>query len=136
MVVKVPRAGCESRTTNDLRPTTSLLAHCRSFRYRPSFDSLLKQLTLENSLHVHAWRMDQVGIECSRFDQVFDFGDGDLGRGGHHGIEIARGLPIDKVAPFVAFPRLDEGKVGLQSAFHEVRATNGATLSIGRPRAI
>src|ERR1017187_1795771 len=122
MVVKAPRAGCESRTTNDLRPTTSPLAHCRGFRYRPSFDSLLKQLTLENSLHVHAWCMHQVGIECSRFDQVFDFGDGDLGRGGHHGIEIARGLPIDKVAPFVAFPRLDEGKVGLQSAFHQVRA--------------
>ena len=52
------------------------------------------------------------GIQLARFDQFFDFRDGDLAGRGHHRIEIARGLAIDQVAFGIAFPGLDDGQVG------------------------
>ena len=98
-----------SATSSERRATTDRYG----FPHRPFFYSLLKQLALKDSFYVHARRMHHVGIKFSGFDQVFDFGDGDLGRRRHHGIEIARGFAIDKVAPLVALPGLDEGEVGL-----------------------
>ena len=69
-----------------------------------------------------AGRVDHVGIEFADFDQLFDFGDGDFGGGRHHGIEVARGLAIDEIAPFVALPRFDESEVGFERVFHHVGA--------------
>ena len=66
--------------------------------------------------------MNHVGIQFSRLDQVFDFGDSDPGRCCHHGIEIARGFAIDEVTPLVALPSLDESEVGFQRALHDVSA--------------
>src|ERR1019366_6069494 len=67
-------------------------------------------------------------LASPRLDQVFDFGDGDFGRGGHHGIEILRGFAIDEVAPLVALPRLDESEISLQRALHDI----GAAVELAR----
>ena len=53
-----------------------------------------------------------VGIELARLDQLLDLGDRDAAGGGHHRIEVARGLAVDEVAVGVALPRLDEREVG------------------------
>src|SRR5208282_1638120 len=116
------------RATNDYRPTTVSLPYCRRLRDGPFLNSLLEQLSHKDSLHEHARRMHHVGIQFSRLDQVFDLGDGDLGRGGHHRIEIARRLAIDEITPAVALPRLDECEVGPQRAFHDV----GAAVELSR----
>src|ERR1700686_203379 len=104
------------------RPTTTdlLLATRRCPRHSPLFDSLLKPLTLKNSLHEDAWRMNHFRIQFSRLNQMFDFGDRYLGRSCHHRIKIARGLPIYEISPAVAFPGLDERKVGLQPPLQDV----------------
>ena len=52
------------------------------------------------------------------FDKLFDFSDHVVGSRRHHGIEIARSLAVDEVAPAVAFPRFDEREIAAQSAFH------------------
>src|SRR5258706_4503880 len=53
---------------------------------------------------------------------MFNLSDRYAARGRHHGIEVARGLAIDEIAPLIALPRLDEREVGAQRAFHDVLA--------------
>src|SRR5258708_35569324 len=53
---------------------------------------------------------------------MLDFGDYVSGGSGHHGIEIARGLAIDEIAPAIAFPGFDEREVAAQAAFENVMA--------------
>src|SRR5437762_3558386 len=62
--------------------------------YRPLLNSLFKYLALEDPFHIHARSVDHVRIEFAGFNQVLDFSNGDLCRGRHHGIKIARSLPI------------------------------------------
>src|SRR5260221_5565570 len=51
--------------------------------------------------------MHLVGIERTDLEQFFHLGDRDLAAGGDHRIEVARRLPIDEIARFVALPSLD-----------------------------
>src|SRR3954454_2046362 len=61
-------------------------------------DALLGVRHVDHALDVDAGRVDAVGIEFARLDQVLDLGHRDRGGGGHHGVEVARGLAIDQVA--------------------------------------
>src|SRR5207249_4633452 len=93
-----------------------------SFADRPALDTLFVLEPLENGVDENAGRMNLIGVELAELDEFFDFGDDAVGGGGHHGIEVARGLAIDKVAPAVAFPGLDERKVAAQAALEDVLA--------------
>src|ERR1700733_16069633 len=66
--------------------------------------------------------MHQARIKLSRFKSLFNFCNRDLSRGLHHRIKIARRLAINKIAPFIALPGLDEGEVSFQRVFHDVSA--------------
>src|SRR6266446_1066857 len=85
-------------------------------------DALFVLWPLENGIHKNARRMHLIGVELAEFDQFFHFSDDVIGSCCHHGIEVARGLAIDEVAPAVAFPPLDERKVTAQAALHHVPA--------------
>src|SRR5258707_11118742 len=66
--------------------------------------------------------MNLIGVELAKLDEFFNFGDDVVGGGGHHGIEVARGLAIDEIAPAVAFPGFDESEIAAQGALHDVFA--------------
>jgi hypothetical protein len=63
-----------------------------------------------------------IGVELAEFDEFFDFGYDVVGGGGHHGIEVARGLAIDEVAPAIAFPGFDESKIAADGALKDILA--------------
>src|ERR1700731_3413493 len=98
------------------------------FPYCPFFNPLFKNLTLENSLHEHARRMNHFRVQFPGLNQVFDFGNRNFCSRRHHGIEISRGLAVDEIAPSVALPSLDKCEVSLQGALHDV----GATIEFAR----
>ncbi len=72
------------------------------------------------ALHENAGRVDVVRIEFARGNKMLDLGDRGLRGGGHHRVEVARGLAIDQVAGGVALPGMHNGKVREQSAFHQI----------------
>src|SRR5208283_2375059 len=90
--------------------------------HRSPFDTLLVIRPLEDAMDVNAWRVHLVGIDLARFHQMLHFSDRYSAGSGHHGIEVARCLPIDEVAPAVALPGLDEREVRSQRTFEHVRA--------------
>src|SRR5689334_15461878 len=90
--------------------------------YGSALDALFKDFALEDAFYVDAGSVNHVGLKLSGFDQVLDLGDGDLGGGGHHGVEVAGGLAVHEIAPAVSLPGLDESEVGGESALHEVGA--------------
>src|SRR6267378_664015 len=77
---------------------------------------------LEDGVDIDAGSVDLVGIELAEVDEFFDFGDDEIGSGGHHGIEIASGLAIDEIAPAIALPRFDEREIAANGAFEDVLA--------------
>src|SRR5215813_2398542 len=86
----------------------------------PALDPLLVIFALNDPSYIHTRCMYVVGIDLSRFYQVLDLDDRDLGSRCHHGIEVLRRLPIDEVAPLVALPGLDQGEIGLQRVFQHI----------------
>jgi hypothetical protein len=90
--------------------------------YRSPLNSSLIHLALKNSLNVDTRRVDFIWVELSHLDQMLDFGNRYFRGRCHHGIKISRSFSIDEIAPFVALPGSDEGKVGLQCPFHHVHA--------------
>ena len=62
---------------------------------------------------------DVVGVDLAGLHQLLDLGHRHLGRGGHHRVEVARGVPVDEVALGVALPGVHDGEVGEQAALHE-----------------
>src|SRR3569623_1925691 len=74
-------------------------------------DGLLVPRADDDALHVDARGVDVVRIQVTRIDQVLDLGDGHARGRRHHGVEVARRLPIDQVAEAIAFPGFDEGEV-------------------------
>ena len=83
-------------------------------------DALLGRADLDDALDENSGRVDVVGIEFARRHEMLDLGDGDLRRGRHHRVEIARGLAIDQIAGGVALPGMDDGEVAEQPALHQV----------------
>src|SRR6266568_5594861 len=78
--------------------------------------------TLEDSVDENAGGVNLIRRKLAGFDEFFDFGDDVVGGGSHHGIEVARSLAINEIAPAIAFPRLDEGEIAAEAALHDVRA--------------
>src|SRR5690242_1438832 len=100
-------------------------ANRRSVSWLPrgaALDALFVFGALEDGVDENAGRVHLVRVKLADVEQLFDFGDDIIGGGGHHGIEVARGLAVDEVAPAVAFPRLDEREVAAQAALHYVHA--------------
>src|SRR5947207_9590170 len=87
-----------------------------------AFDSLFVVRTLEDGVDEDAGSMNLIGVELAEFHELFDFGDHMVGSGGHHGIEVARGLAVDEIAPAVTFPSFDEGEIAADGALHNVLA--------------
>src|SRR5215469_9422606 len=77
---------------------------------------------LENRVDVDAWRVDLIGRQVARLDEMFEFGNDVIGGGGHHGIEVARGLVKDEVAPAVTLAGLNEGEIAAQGALKDEMA--------------
>src|SRR5687768_5211410 len=86
------------------------------------FDALVVRSALDNVLHEDPRSVNAIRIERARLRQLLDFGDRVPRRGGHHRIEVARGLPIDQVALAVALPRFHECEVGVQRFLEDIRA--------------
>src|SRR5580698_8536991 len=89
--------------------------------HRPPFDPLFVVGSLEDALHVDAWRVNLVRIELARLDQKLDFGNRDPAGGRHHGIEVPRRLAINEIAPAIALPRFNEREVGGHTALKNIR---------------
>src|SRR5438270_4342100 len=87
-----------------------------------ALDAFLVLGTLENRIHENAGRVHPVRRKLADVHQLFHFGDDVVGGGGHHRIEVARGLAINEVAPAVALPCFDEREVDAQAALHHVHA--------------
>ena len=104
----------------------------------PFFDALLIVLALENVAHEDARRHDVIGVDLPRLDQMLDLGDRDVRGGGHHRIEVPRGLPIQKITNAVASPGLDEREVSVQRGFEHVWLTGNRAgfLAFGNQRPI
>ena len=83
-------------------------------------DALFEVRALEDAVDVDAGGVDGVLVERADRDELLDLGHGDLAGGGHHRIEVPRGLPVDQVALGVALPGLDDGEVGGQAALHHI----------------
>ena len=78
---------------------------------------------MQDGVYENPRRVDLVRRELAQIDKLFDFSDDVIGRGGHHGIEVARGLAVDEIAPAVAFPGFDEGEVTADGALEDVGAS-------------
>src|SRR6266446_1241883 len=92
------------------------------FAHGAALDFFVVVGALEDGVDEDAGGVDLVGRELAELDQLFDFGDYVIGGGGHHGIEVARGLAIDEIAPAVALPGFDESEISAQGALEEVLA--------------
>src|ERR1700730_5601348 len=98
------------------------LAHPRTLGWRtgcPLFDRFGGVWRMHDALNENAWRMDRVGIDFSRRDEMLDLRDRHLAGGGHHWIEVARRLAIDKIAFRVALIGVDDRDIGDESALHD-----------------
>jgi hypothetical protein len=61
-----------------------------------------------------------VGLELARLDEVFDLGDRHLAGGGHHRIEVSRGLAVDEIALGIALPGVDDRHISHQAPLHNI----------------
>src|SRR5260370_6613056 len=85
-------------------------------------DALFVLGTLKNGVDENTGRMNVIRVVLAELYEFFDFGDNVVGGSRHHGIEVARGLAIDEVAPAIAFPCLDECEITAQAAFENILA--------------
>src|SRR6266436_1327958 len=92
------------------------------FAHGAALDFFVVVGTLEDGVDKDAGGVDLVGRELAEFDELLDFGDYVVGGGGHHGIEVARGLAIGQIAPAVALPGFDEGEIATQGALENIVA--------------
>src|SRR5437868_6116262 len=88
--------------------------------HRPLFDPLLVARALEDVLHEDPWRDHVIRIQLAWLDELFDLGNGDRRGRRHHRVEVPGRASIYKVAEPVAFPGLDERKVGAQGLLEHV----------------
>src|SRR5258708_31617362 len=86
-------------------------------------DLLVVGRAAEDAIDENARRVDVVGVELADLDQLLDLSDAYLRSRRHHRVEVPRRLAIDEVAGLVALPRLDEGQVADQAAFHDIFLT-------------
>src|SRR6266550_227024 len=77
-------------------------------------------LHLDHAVHEDAWRHHAFRIELAQFYHMAHLRDGELGGHRHHRVEIAPRASIGEIAPAVGAPRLDQGDIGMQRAFHDI----------------
>src|SRR5215813_12382942 len=104
------------RLTSQDFPRTARVISC--LPGGPAFDPLLVLRPLKNRVHIEPRRVHVIRIERTEISKLFHFRNHVIGRGCHHRIEIPRRFPVNQIAPAVAFPGLDEGKVSADSALH------------------
>ena len=84
---------------------------------------------MHDALDENARSMDRVGIDFPRRDEMLDLRDRRLAGGGHHRIEVARRLAIDKIAFAISLICVDDRDIGDESALHDIgRAVEVAQL--------
>src|SRR5262245_40030729 len=86
----------------------------------PFFDPTLVSVAFQNALHEDSGGMHGIGVELARWDERFNFRDGDGGGSRHHRIEVARGTPVDQIAVMIALPRAHEREIGLERHLEHV----------------
>src|SRR5581483_4814587 len=89
----------------------------RLLPHRALLDPLLARHH-DDAMHENAWRVNAIGIERSRLDELLHLGDADLAGGRRHRIEVARGLSINEIAHSIASPRSDEREIADDAALH------------------
>eukprot|EP00756_Hemistasia_phaeocysticola_P001769 Hpha_TRINITY_DN11234_c0_g1::TRINITY_DN11234_c0_g1_i1::g.167434::m.167434 len=65
----------------------------------------------DDTVHEHTGNVHVLGGEGASRDDLLSLDDGDLARGGHRRVEVARGPPEAEVAPGVGLVRLDKGVI-------------------------
>src|SRR5688572_11485788 len=85
----------------------------------PLFDALLPRRD-DHAMDEDARRVDAVGIERTRFDELLDLGDAHPARGRGHRIEVPSSLPVLQIAEAVAAPCGDKREVADDAALHHV----------------
>src|SRR6267378_6051095 len=92
------------------------------FPHGAALDFLFVVGALEDGVDEDAGGVDLVGWELAQLDELLDFGDYVIGRGGHHRIEVARSFSVDEIAPAIALPGFDESKIAAKRALENVMA--------------
>src|SRR5713226_6203972 len=98
---------------------SSVSAISLGFAHGAALDFLFVEGALEDGVDEDAGSVDLVGRELAELYELFNFGDYVVGGGGHHGIEVARGLAIDEIAPAIALPCFDESEIAAQGALED-----------------
>jgi hypothetical protein len=65
-------------------------------------------------------KSDRVAVQLTGFNQLLDLSDCDPAGGGHHGVEVPGGFPIDQVPMPIALPGVHQGEVTGESPLHHV----------------
>src|SRR5690349_2895512 len=86
------------------------------------FNALLVRDTLNDAFYEDAWRVNGIRLERSRGDQLLHLRDRVPRGGGHHRIEVARGLSKHEIAHAIALPGLDEREIGMERRLEDVGA--------------
>src|SRR5262245_54135302 len=81
---------------------------------------LLSVRNVDDALHIDARRVNLIRVDLARFEQMLDLGDCDFPGRGHHRVEIARRLPVHKIAFGVALPSVDKRDVRDKPALHDI----------------
>src|SRR5712672_860570 len=90
------------------------------FPHGAALDFLFVVGALEDGVDEDARGVNLIGRKLAKVDELFDFGDYVIGGGGHHGVEVARRLSVDEIAPAIALPSFDESKVAAKGALQNV----------------
>src|ERR1700746_2423442 len=88
-----------------------------------SLDSLCVPGALKNRVDEYPRCMHLIRRKLAGLEKLFHFSDDVVGSGGRHGIKIAGGFAIDKIAPAVALPRLDESEVAPEAVLKDAVAS-------------
>ena len=77
--------------------------------------------TEDDAVNEDAGGDDGFGVEVTEFDDVVDLGDRDVRGAGHGGVEGAAGAVVDEVAAAVGLVGANDGEVGVEGGFEDVR---------------
>src|SRR5437764_7153272 len=88
--------------------------------HRPLLDVLYRVRNVNHTLYEDAGRDDVIGVDVSALHEMLDLGHRNLSRSRHHGIEVARGLAVNKIPFGVAHPCMYDCYVGYEAALHDL----------------
>src|SRR5262245_47850680 len=120
------KPSCSSFTALRMIPSRVSIPPPSSLPHGASLDPFLARRD-EDAIDEDAGRMHALGIERADLDKFLDLRDRDLARRHRHGVEVARGLPIDEVAEPIALPGRHHREVAHDSALEKVVAAAEAS---------